>query len=324
MKLMRVNDGARLPDAAPGLALPHPVRMAAEAPDESWCAVDETGRAAGCLSLWWRRTARYKDQPAGYIGHFASAGGGVSALLLARARERLREEGCALAAGPIDGSTWRSYRLVTDPGDGPDFPLDIRTPQEWYADFRAAGFDVLETYCSVSLGAPAALGLDCDAHSDAVAAAGIRVRSIGTDALDRDLAAIRALSMQCFPANPFFAPIKEPDFLALYRPFIDFADPAYILLAEDSHGLCAFHFAFPYLAAEGRRNVVSKSMAVHPRMRRTGLGSHLLRRAIARAAQERAGDFIMAFMHDANLSAKWARAHGRVIRRYAVLGGSLA
>lgn len=323
MRLHKLDRDSTFPDVAAGIVLPQPAQLNAEAPDETWCLMGNAGQAVGCVSLWWRRPCLHQGMRTGRFGHFSSVGRAVSVSLLRHALERLGAEGCNLAAGPINGSTWYSYRLVTNPGTGPEFPLDLRTPPEWCGDFRAAGLEELETYCSVSLNPRPAKETDAGEREKRVAEKGILVRTIDMDTPERDLSAIWALSMGCFSSNPFFLPIEEQAFLDLYRPFLTLMDPAYVLLAEDGDGLCGFHFAFPYQARNGYRNVVSKTMAVHPRVRGRGVGSYLLRRILARASSEGAHEIIMAFMHDRNLSAAWAQKHGRVIRRYAVFGKAL-
>ncbi|MFP3942563.1 MAG: N-acetyltransferase family protein [Alphaproteobacteria bacterium] len=320
MRLYKLDRNRAFPGTATGVFLPQPAQLDAEAPDETWCLIGDAGQALGGVSLWWQRSCLHQGRRTGRFGHFSSAGRAVSVNLLRHALERLHAERCELAAGPINGSTWYKYRLVTDPGTGPEFPLDVHTPPEWCEDYRAAGLEELETYCSVSLEPPPAAETDAVERERRVTEKGILVRTIDMNAPVRDLSAIWSLSMECFSFNPFFTPIEEQAFLDLYRPFLTLMDPEYVLLAEDEKGVCAFHFAFPYQTPDSRRNVVSKTMAVHPRVRGTGVGSYLLHRILARASSEGAHEIIMAFMHERNLSAAWARKHGRVIRRYAVFG----
>ncbi|MGH7318902.1 MAG: hypothetical protein ACRELA_04650, partial [Candidatus Rokuibacteriota bacterium] len=97
------------------------------------------GPVARC-SLWWSRTPTLPGQRVGLVGHYAARGVGAARRLLAHACERLAAHACTLAVGPIDGSTWRRYRLIVERGTEPAFFLEPDNPDDWPAQFRAGGF----------------------------------------------------------------------------------------------------------------------------------------------------------------------------------------
>lgn len=135
------------------------------------------GDAASC-SLW-RKT--------GAIGHFRAHDVASGA-----------EHGCKRAVGPMDGSTWSSYRLATQRGEEPPFFLEPYTPAHWQACFTRAGFGILARYCS---SVQQDLAVD-DARLAGVerraAAAGIRLRSFDPDCAERELLAMHALAEEAF------------------------------------------------------------------------------------------------------------------------------
>ena len=107
-------------------------------------------------NLWWTRTPFEEDHVTGYIGNLSAPSGDGSTLtvLLEKACDRLQAEGATLAVGPINGSTWGDYRLVTDlaPGEqseaAPAFPGEPPHAPDLRAALDAAGFTPWQTYRS--------------------------------------------------------------------------------------------------------------------------------------------------------------------------------
>src|SRR5215470_6561940 len=127
---------ARAP--APG-ALPrlNPADFAAEHADLHLCVFRQDGSLAARCSLWWNQVPQYQEHRVGVLGHYASAGDDAAAAVLAAAEERLREAGCTIAIGPMNGNTWRSYRFVVEPGERPPFFLEPANPRDWPAQFES-------------------------------------------------------------------------------------------------------------------------------------------------------------------------------------------
>ena len=90
-------------------------------PDVHWVVADaDDGLAARC-SLWWTSTPTFRGDRLGFIGHYAARDAVAARSLLTQALAALSATGCALAVAPIDGSTWRRYRFITDRGTEPLF-----------------------------------------------------------------------------------------------------------------------------------------------------------------------------------------------------------
>lgn len=111
-----------------------------------WLAPD--GSLAARCSLWWTDTPRLQGRAVGAIGHYAAADLITAQRLLAAAAQSLQRLGCAVAVGPLDGNTWRSYRLVSERNEYPPFYFEPDHPADWPAHFAAAGFTVLANYRS--------------------------------------------------------------------------------------------------------------------------------------------------------------------------------
>ena len=90
----------------------------------------------------------HAGRPVGLVGRYRADSKASGAAMLSAACRLLAGRGCKLAVGPMDGSTWRRYRLVTETGSRLPFFLEPDNPPEWPAHFAAAGFVPLARYDS--------------------------------------------------------------------------------------------------------------------------------------------------------------------------------
>ena len=281
---------------------------------------DPAGRLLARCSLWRARDARGAPTTAGLIGHYAALDADAGGELLAHALDRHRADGCERVIGPMDGSTWHRYRLLTERGTEPTFFLEPDNPDDWPRHFTDAGFAPLATYFS-------ALNADlsrCDPRSDTrrveLERDGITLRTIDVGRFDTELAAIHEMSLAAFADNLLYSPIGLDTFLASYTPIRPHLVPELVLLAERGGQLLGFIFGIPDLMEPGRgeplRTMIVKSMAVHPACGGKGLGGLLMddcQRAARKLGFERT---IHALMHETNRSRSISARYGTTIRRY--------
>jgi GNAT superfamily N-acetyltransferase len=271
--------------------------------------------------LWWRDTLLIEGARFGTIGNFASDDAEAAKLLLDGAVHYLREQGCRIAVGPMNGSTWRRYRFVTESdGHGP-FLLEPRNPAGYPGWWQSAGFSVLSRYSS------SVMSLDNTATlSPAVKArlqrSGVIVRKLDPAHYDDELRLIHAVSLKSFSNNFLYTPLEKDDFLDSYQKVRDHVDPDFVRIAERDGVACGFVFGIPDLEALARGEkpaLIVKTLAVDPEARCAGLGS-LLVDELHRIAREKGYvESIHALQHETNTSLKiTGRHHGAVFRRYAL------
>lgn len=349
--------GARVPD--------EPVPPSAE------CGVAlHRGRPVARVSLFAPSGAPYGPPargPAGgttrapaqsMVGHYEALEDAAGILLLRRARERLANRGAATVLGPMNGSTWRRYRLslpdAGGAGEGAETPFlgEPLTPPEYVAHFAAAGFEPVAHYQSriVPLtrggftrdepgqaerrsparrvpSAGGRLDLPLGPAEDRAGPSAPRVETEPLRLADWDsaIAEIHELSLTAFAENAFYTPIPLGEFRRLYDPLRPLLDPALVRLARTESGrLVGVVLAYPDplgARAGGIPRVVLKSLAVHPDARGTGLGTRLTAEVHSAAASAGAGAVIHALMHEGNPSNRIsAGARSRLFRRYALFG----
>jgi ribosomal protein S18 acetylase RimI-like enzyme len=323
-------------------------RLSGETPamrqaDAHWLAVDAQGQAKARCSLWWSDAPSYLHHRVGCIGHFAAAEQGDAAALLAQACAELAAAGCTLAVGPLDGNTFRAYRLVTRRSfDGPARPpffLEPENPDTWPADFLAAGFAPLAEYYS------AVTPLDAPdprlaALTPRLAEQEITVRALDPATFDADLARLYDLVMASFARALLFAPISREEFVAQYTPLRAVLVPQLVLLAEQtapgpSGGaavggaapLVGFLLALPDLAQAQRGEpvdtVILKTLAVLPELGGAGLGSALTALVQEKARQMGFRQAIHALMQADNISRKISAHYAQPMRQYTLFAKQL-
>lgn len=311
-----VDDGTQL----------DPVSLVAAGADEHWLLEDASGGAARC-SLWWGATPAYQSHRVGLIGHCATADALADALLTL-ACERLRQAGCALAIGPMDGSTYNRYRLVTERGVEPPFLLEPQNPATWPAHFSDNGFAPLAQYYSALQDDLTATDPRAPEIERELRASGVRVRALDPSSFESELERVYPVVAAGFARALLASPISEDEFVAQYRPLASLLAPELVQIAETDERAVGFLLVVPdWLQAQrGERinTAVVKTLAVLPEYTRRGLAILLIERAQMSARELGYSRAIHALMHEGNVSRHLSVTHhGRIIRRYTLYMKSL-
>jgi len=280
-----------------------------------------SGAIAARCSLWWRATPLHRGRRTGFIGALESSDDDALVALLARAAERLRDERCELAAGPVDGDTWHRYRLVTASDDTPPFALEPYSLPAAVAPWARAGFAPLETYASFRDDALAERDPRVPALTTRLHAAGVTLRALDLARFDDELAQVHALALRGFADAPLFAPIGLDAFAALYRPLAPLLDPRLCPVAERDGRIVGVLFALRDPRAPDV--VVLKTVVRDLDRRFAGLGFVLTDIARASAHALGATRAISALQHDGSVARSLA-SHAIPFRRYAVLAKELS
>ena len=304
-----------------------PADLARHAADCHWRLMGDHGETAGRCSLWWRNTPSLPGHRLGLIGHYAAIDGVAARRLLQHGCAELAARGCTLAVGPMDGSTWRRYRLIVERGSEPVFFLEPDNPDDWPEHFRDSGFAPLAHYSS-------AINIDLSRFdprlpeiAERLAAQGVRLRAFDPGAFEDELRGIYAVSGFGFRNNFLYAPLAEAEFIAQYRALRPHVRADLVFIAEHRGEPIGFIFAIPDLLQARRGQpidtVIIKTVAVLPEHAGAGLGGLLVARV-----QEIARDLgytrvIHALMHEVSHSGKISRHYARTMRRYALFARTL-
>ena len=314
----------RAPESWPQLTADE---VAAHASDASMLVADDGGLRARC-SLWWRDVPPYGTERLGVIGHYGAASEADGVAMLHAAAAELARQGCTFAVGPMDGNTWRRYRLVVERGSEPPFFLEPTNPDDWPAHYAAAGFTPLAHYFS-------ALNTDLSRRDERMAAVaerltgvGVTMRPIDLAQFDRDLERIYSVAEVAFREAFLYTPLPEQAFAMQYQRIRQYLRPELVLIAEHGDRAVGFAFTIPDVLEGARgippRTAIIKTLAVLPDRTYAGLGSLLSDRSHAAAGALGYERVIHALMHESNKSRNISAHTGAPLRRYALFGRPLA
>ncbi len=288
-----------------------PGEFARHKPDAHFEWIGEEGR--GRCSLWWNRMPALNDHRVGMIGHYSSSGEGACAFLDYACRQ-LSAHGCTIAVGPIDGSTWRSYRLITSFGDEPRFFLEPDNPPEWVEHYTGSGFEPLAHYFSAINDDLTRTDPRVEQRAVRLAQAGITLRPIHAEAIEDDLRRIFTVSRIVFRDNLLYADPDEADLLETYRSLLGKMPLELILLAEHAGHPVGFVFAVP--DGNEKRTLIIKTLAALPHRQYAGLGQMLLAEVMRRAHEMGFSRAIHALVRDSGHLRRITDRYARSIREY--------
>ena len=296
------------------------------APDRHIVTMERDSLVARC-SCWWTQTPQRLDDRIGVIGHYAARDRVAGTELLARACGVLRDAGCTMAVGPMDGNTWRRYRFITERGDAPPFFLEPDNPEDWPSHWTGSGFSALATYTSSVNDDLSVEDAGSEAARDTLLDAGVSLRTFEPSRAEEELRRIFHLSLAAFSGNFLYTAVAEQEFMAGNRALLPYVRPELVLLAERAGDLVGFMFALPDMLqarrGEAVDTVVLKTMAVDQSCRGMGLGGVLMddvQRAARGLGFRRA---IHALMHETNRSRTLSDRYAHTIRRYTLFSRAL-
>ena len=312
--------------SAPALLGFNAVDFAAHHADMHLCALSQEGVARARCSVWWTHGSPYRQHRVGVIGHYVATNDEAAAVVLTAALEQLRQAGCTIAIGPMNGTTWRSYRFVTERGDQPAFFLEPTNPEEWPRQFEGAGFSSLASYFSSLNDDVSRPDPRLEEMEKKIADAGITIRSANND-LRAELEKIYAVSKISFRQNFLYTEIPEAEFVAMYEPLLPIVRPELVLIAEKAGRCVGYLFAIPDLAMKTRGpeidTFIIKTVSILPEPQLRGLGSLLVARAQQIGHKLGFRRCIHALMFEDNISLNISRHYASVMRKYTLYSKDL-
>ncbi len=299
-----------------------PDSLIQQGPDTHWLVVDNNDHALARCSLWWQQVPAYPAQQLGMIGHFAAENSAAAQQLLQQACQQLKQQGCSMAVGPMDGNTWRRYRWISQRGNEPSFFLEPDNPDSYPFYFLENGFVVMAEYSS-------ALNSDLTIENDRIKQfrqhaqqKGIQFRPLSMEIFEDELRRIYELSLASFQDNFLYTPISQTDFFSLYTRIKPYIQPELTWLAEQNGQLLGYLFGLSDLAQAERGQTIDtliiKTVAVNPTQRRAGLGALLVTEIQRHAHDLGYRRAIHALMHHTNYSRHISHHCASTMRKYAL------
>lgn len=214
-----------------------------------------------------------------------------------------KSKGYNYLIGPINGSTWKKYRL-TLPSDNPPFLLDNYN-KPYYAElFEQCGFETIANYTSSVC---RNLNRDysrLDKFKKIFEQKGVKIRKFDPNNFERDIRKIYDVSIKSFVNNFLYTPIEFKEFYKMYEPVKSFLNPEWVLIAENEKDeSISFIFGFDNLYNRSEKSLIIKTLAQIPEYKYRGIGSYLTEFMHKKAKDAGYDNIIHALMHENNVSA---------------------
>ncbi len=324
MKLKEIGADATMvyPKSANNILEFAPESLRTHEQDEHWVLIDNKGFRTARCSLWWSSTPQYPGQQLGIIGHYAADSDTAAREILRHACLRLQHEGCTMAVGPMDGNTWRSYRLITHDEGEPRFFLEPSTPLEWSSHLRDFGFIETAHYFSAINTRLSQEDPNFQHAAQYMNKQGVVIRNVNTNDFYEELNLIYGISTLSFQHSPFYTQLDRREFHDMYLGLTAYIESELIFIAECCGKPIGFIFALPNLlqAQKGQEvdAVIIKTVAVLPGRKYAGTGTVLID-CVHKAARELGyKKVIHALMRGGSVSSVISSRMARPFRRYAL------
>lgn len=260
----------------------------------------------------------------GYIGHYAATSLKAGIELLDLAEFELKKRGCNFVVGPIDGSTWRRYRLLSESCGERIFSLEPVNPLSWNKHFLDAGFQVIKSYGSSLNKELDRRDPDSKAIKARLTRQGVKLRSLKADDISNDLEGIFRVTMEAMQNNFLFSSIDRASFLKEQMKLTALADPELVVLAERGGKIVGYLFAYPdQNSAAFQPRLVMKTIARLQDEKLKGLGRLLYQEVHSRAYEKGYREAVHALYANGNKASEISSMYGETIRTYALYGKAL-
>ena len=297
-----------------------------ERPSEIVIFTDENNNIGGSLHLWHNRPD-YNGRKISYIGNvnIHEKYRKNEEQLFNKIFEELKKEGIETIIGPLNGTTWNTYRYVTEKGNGRPFLLEPWNEDYSVSLFEKLGFKPLAGYISTVMEGMNSNGrknLDkkieklkkFDYYKDT------RVESAENKDLLKVLNKVYDLTVEAFKNNFLYSELEREIFLKMYMSYEDKIVKKFFKMLYLKGELIGYVFGIPDYAELGYKGkidtIILKTIAVSPEYNGKGMGYILINSLIEEAEKEGYENVIYALMHESNVSKNIGLLLGNMLRRY--------
>ena len=267
---------------------------------EGCYVLTKNGTPLGRFSLYENSHLSYANQRTACIGSYECVEDAwMAKKLIHFAASTAKAKGYSWLVGPMEGSTWQSYRFSLH-NDFPNFLLEPYHHIYYNEHFKKSGFSVIARYYS---------NLDNRLEYDVeklhyfqnhYSQKGALVRHIDTSNLEQELENIARFSLNAFYNNFMYTPIAVQEFVGQYLKLKRHINPKWVHIVEDTgQNIHAVAFAIP---DDSTNTLIIKSIACRPGSSFKGIATYLAIRLIESARSFGFERIIHAFMKEGNSS----------------------
>jgi len=286
------------------------------------------------------RIGAYKCQGSadGYIGWYeCDPDEAISKQLFNAAFEWMKEQGCESVIGPVNGSSWYSYRFNLEHAQ-PLFPGDPFQPLYYVEQWQNAGFGIMERYESSYTPLPEQGALSFEEAEKQFNEKGLVLKRLTPELYMEHRTVLHGFLNEAFTNNPLFVEIDIEEFGSIYDELPSKLPEGFAYMAVDkSNAPVCLNIAYPdifyttYQAASVTDTLMTapklivKTLVTHPDWQSHSLGTLMIRLLMDVARNHGIKDAIHALMYLDNVSAKAGQRKFNTVsaRTYALFQKSL-
>ena len=297
-----------------------------ERPSEIVIFNDENNNIGGSLHLWHNRPD-YNGRKTSYIGNvnIHEKYRKDEEQLFNKIFEELKKEGIETIIGPLNGTTWNTYRYVTEKGNGRPFLLE-----PWNEDYSVSLFEKLDFKHLAGYISTVMEGMNSDGRKNLNKKIeklkkfdyykDIRVESAENKDLLAVLNKVYDLTVEAFKNNFLYSELEREIFLKMYMSYEDKIIKKFFKMLYLGDELIGYVFGIPDYAELGYKGkidtIILKTIAVSPIYNGKGMGYILINSLVEEAEKEGYENVIYALMHESNVSKNIGLQLGNILRRY--------
>ena len=297
-----------------------------ERPSEIVIFTDENNNIGGSLHLWHNRPD-YNGRKISYIGNvnIHEKYRKDEEQLFNKIFEELKKEGIETIIGPLNGTTWNTYRYVTEKGNGKPFLLE-----PWNEDYSVSLFEKLDFKHLAGYISTVMKGMNSDGRKNLDKKIeklkkfdyykDIRVESAENKDLLKVLNKVYDLTVEAFKNNFLYSELEREIFLKMYMSYEDKIVKKFFKMLYLKGELIGYVFGIPDYTELGYKGkidtIILKTIAVSPEYNGKGMGYILINSLVEEAEKEGYENVIYALMHESNVSKNIGLLLGNILRRY--------
>jgi len=301
-------------------------KIVIERPSEIVIFTDENNNIGGSLHLWHNRPD-YNGRKTSYIGNvnIHEKYRKNEEQLFNKIFEELKKEGIETIIGPLNGTTWNTYRYVTEKGNGRPFLMEPWNEDYSVSLFEKLGFKPLAGYISTVME-----GMDSDGRRNLNKKIeklkkfdyykDIKVESAENKDLLTVLNKVYDLTVEAFKNNFLYSELEREIFLKMYMSYEDKIIKKFFKMLYLGDELIGYVFGIPDYAELGYKGkidtIILKTIAVSPIYNGKGMGYILINSLVEEAEKEGYENVIYALMHQSNVSKNIGLLLGNMLRKY--------
>ena len=297
-----------------------------ERPSEIVIFTDENNNIGGSLHLWHNRPD-YNGRKTSYIGNvnIHEKYRKNEEQLFNKIFEELKKEGIETIIGPLNGTTWNTYRYVTEKGNGRPFLME-----PWNEDYSVSLFEKLDFKHLAGYISTVMEGMNSDGRKNLNKKIeklkkfdyykDIRVESAENKDLLTDLNKDYDLTVEAFKNNFLYSKLEREIFLRMYLSYEDKIIKKFFKMLYLKDELIGYVFGIPDYTELGYKGkidtIILKTIAVSPEYNGKGMGYILINSLVEEAEKEGYENVIYALMHESNVSKNIGLLLGNILRKY--------